>query len=582
MRRCVRLVHGLALALAVALGVCLPAQAQAIVGDVNGDGFVGAIDLQVVLTNWGQVVIPGDLSKGDVFADGFIGVSDLSGVLFNWGQGVIPTPGGDASVGMNLSEVAYFSREWVFVDAMKAHRKWVATDQDGSPFDTGQTVQLDANGWPTLQGIQAAQTLMFQGNGGFYPGGQYVCTYDGTGDIEIDFDASNVVKTPGRITFDVTPTNAGLRLRINSSSAVPNHVRNIKVWMPGFEGAASPFHPTFTQRLQPFGVIRFMDWQQTNGSNVVSWPSDRTTPSTASQDNNHGVALEHMIELCNELGADPWFCMPHKADDNYVTQFATTVLNNLDPGRKVYVEWSNEVWNSSFKQHQWVTQQSGASVFSTAWFQKWASEAANDFAIWHTVFAGSEDRIIRVAAGQAANVWVTKNLTDHLNDAQTGQPAYDAISCAAYFDHRHNTFNTNQTDVQIADDILDNAINVTIPNDYTGYYQDHGELAQQRTNELGRTIPLIAYEGGQHYTAGGFESNPLFGAFLAVQTRPMMYDAYSANLQAFDQAGGSLYVAYNYVGTQSKFGAWGHLQHQTEAAVDSPKFQALLDFANSP
>jgi hypothetical protein len=57
-----------------------------------------------------------------------------------------------------------------------------------------------------------------------------------------------------------------------------------------------------------------------------------------------------------------------------------------------------------------------------------------------------------------------------------------------------------------------------------------------------------------------------------------------ANLQAFDQGGGSLFVAYNYVGKQTKFGSWGHLQTQNESDAQSvaPKFRALLDFANSP
>jgi len=585
MRSCVRVIQ--ALALAVVMGAGTLVHAQTLPGDANQDGFVGVVDLQIILTNWNQLVTPGDLSRGDLFPDGLISASDLSAVLLNWGQGTIPTPGGDASIGMNLTEVSYFSREWVFVDAMKAHRKWVATDNDGNPFDTGQTVTLDANGWPILTGgVQAVQTLMFQGNGGFYPGGQYVCTYDGTGDIHIDFDASNVVKTPGRITFDVnSPSTAGLRLRINSSAAFPNHVRNIKVWMPGFENAPSPFHPDFISGLQPFGVIRFMDWQQTNGSGVVEW-ADRTTINTATQDNNFsGVALGHMIQLCNELGADPWFCMPHMASDDYVTQFATMVRDGdpangippLDTNLNIYVEWSNEVWNSQFGQHKWITQQTGSSVFSDAWFNKWASEAKNDFTIWSTVFTGSEDRLIRVAAGQAANVWVTRNLTDRLGDS------LDAISCAAYFDHRHNTFASNPDANVVADAILNNAINDTIPNDYAGYYQDHGDLAQELTNVLGRTIPLLAYEGGQHYTAGGFSNHPLFDAFIALQTRPLMYTAYTNNLEAFNQGGGSLYVAYNYVGAQTKYGSWGHLQYQNESTTTqvAPKYRALLDFSSN-
>ncbi len=582
MKRSVRVIRYLALA--AAMFCCVPAHAQPIQGDVNLDGFVGARDLQIVLTNWGQLVTPGDLSKGDIFPDGFIGLSDLSFLLTNWGQGTIPTPGGDSTVGINLSEVAYFSREWVFVDAVRTARRWVSTNPNGQPFDSGQTVVTDANGWPILQAGQAAQTLLLTTKAG-YPAGPYTVTFDGTGTLAFEFDATNVQPDgPNRMTFDVnTATKNGILMRITSSDPA-DHVRNIRVWMPGFENAPSSFHTTFIQRLQPFGVIRFMDWQQTNGSDLVQW-SDRTTTDTFSQDNNDGVALEYMIELCNELGADAWFCMPHMADDTFVTNFATMVRENLDPGLKVYVEWSNEVWNTSFPQHKWVTQESGVGTFGDLWFKKWANEAANDFAIWHSVFSTPTDqtaRIIRVAAGQQANVWVTKNLTDRLKDPVSGEFAYDAISCAAYFDHRRAPFDASTT----PQDIIDNAINVTIPNDYTRYYQNHGDLAQERTNQLGREILFLAYEGGQHYTVSGNTSLPYFQAFKDVQTYENpggngMYEAYLANLEAFDQAGGGLFMAYNYVGKPGPFGSWGHLQFQNETEAEAPKYRALLDFSGN-
>jgi hypothetical protein len=577
MRRHLRVIH--CVALAIAVFCCAPTQAQTIQGDLNNDGFVGALDLQIILTHWGQIVTPGDLSKGDVFPDGFVGLTDLSFLLINWGQGTIPTPGGDSSIGINLSEIAYHSREWVFVDAVRSARRWVSTDSDGVPFDTGLTVVTDANGWPILQAGQSAQTLLLTNKAG-YPAGQYTVTFDGTGTLAFEFDASNVQVTgPGTMTFDVNvASDNGILMRIVSSDPI-DHVRNIRVWLPGFSSAtASSFHPLFIQRLQPFGVIRFMDWQKINGSGQIEW-ADRTTTDTFSQDTDDGVALEYMIELCNELEADAWFCMPHQASDDYVTKFAEMVRENLNSELNIYVEWSNEVWNVSFPQHTWVSDQSGAGTFADNWFQTWADEAADDFAIWHTVFNGQTDRIIRVAAGQQANVWVTENLTDKLGNQ------YDAISCAAYFDHRHAPFNAGTT----VQDIIDNAINVTIPGDYTGYYQDHGELAQRLTNELGRPIPLLAYEGGQHYTAAGNTSLPYYQAFLDVQTyddpvQPDMYDAYTANLQAFDQAGGALFMAYNYVGRAGSFGAWGLLQFQNEAYLNqgvAPKYRAVLDFGSN-
>ena len=577
--------------LAIGLLCCTPnaAKAQAIEGDLNDDGFVGAQDLQIILSNWGQIVPIGEKSRGDLFPDGFVGLTDLSFLLLSWGQGTIPTPGGDASLGMNLSEIAYFSRELVFVDAVKSARRWVRTNPNGQPFDTGGTVVTDANGWPILQPGQSAQTILLSDKPANYPAGTYTVTFDGSGTLEFDFDASNAQVTgSGTMTFNVgTATDNGILMRIETSNPA-NHVRNIRVWMPGYDAnSPSSFHPDFTSKLAPFGVIRFMDWQQTNGSNVVEF-EDMSNGKTFSLDNGDGVALKYMIELCNQLDADAWFCMPHKASDAFVTQFATAVrdgLPNADPDlaipaleaeRKIYVEWSNEVWNVSFPQQKWVTQQSGAKVFADAWFEKWAEEAKKDFDIWAGIFAANPNRLIRVAAGQQANVWVTRRLTEEL-DAISGD--FDAIACGAYFDERHAPFNASTT----PQDIIDNAYYETIPNTFAGQYQNHGDLAQQLTNNMGKTIPLLAYEGGQHYTVHGNSSRPYFQAFKDVQTyehpvQPDMYDAYTLNLEAFNNGGGSLYMAYSFVSKPGPFGAWGHLQFQNETGTQAPKYRALLDF----
>ncbi|MEZ6191447.1 MAG: hypothetical protein R3C45_09175 [Phycisphaerales bacterium] len=60
-------------------------------GDLNGDGFVGITDLNIVLGVWNQNVTPGDLLAGDPSGDGFVGIDDLNTVLGNWNAGVPPT-----------------------------------------------------------------------------------------------------------------------------------------------------------------------------------------------------------------------------------------------------------------------------------------------------------------------------------------------------------------------------------------------------------------------------------------------------------------------------------------------------------
>ena len=72
-------------------------QGSAIPGDLNGDGFVGLDDLDIILNHWNQTVTLGDPLQGDVTGpggspDGFVGLDDLDVLLNNWNAGTPPAP----------------------------------------------------------------------------------------------------------------------------------------------------------------------------------------------------------------------------------------------------------------------------------------------------------------------------------------------------------------------------------------------------------------------------------------------------------------------------------------------------------
>lgn len=61
-------------------------------GDLNGDGFVGIDDLNIILGSWNQTVPPGN-PLADPSGDGFVGIEDLNVVLGAWNTGVPPAAG---------------------------------------------------------------------------------------------------------------------------------------------------------------------------------------------------------------------------------------------------------------------------------------------------------------------------------------------------------------------------------------------------------------------------------------------------------------------------------------------------------
>ncbi len=60
-------------------------------GDLDGDGFVGLDDLNLILDHWNQTVAARDPLKGDPSGDGYVGLDDLDMVLNNWNAGTPPT-----------------------------------------------------------------------------------------------------------------------------------------------------------------------------------------------------------------------------------------------------------------------------------------------------------------------------------------------------------------------------------------------------------------------------------------------------------------------------------------------------------
>ncbi|MEZ4950169.1 MAG: hypothetical protein R2784_12380 [Saprospiraceae bacterium] len=64
-----------------------------------------------------------------------------------------------------------------------------------------------------------------------------------------------------------------------------------------------------------------MDWLKTNHSPVQSW-SERTPANYFTQTVESGTSGIH-IELSNLMKKDPWICVPHLADDNYIFEIYT-------------------------------------------------------------------------------------------------------------------------------------------------------------------------------------------------------------------------------------------------------------------
>lgn len=468
-------------------------------------------------------------------------------------------------VGMNISGVIDWSSQIVFVDVHKASRPWMKSQSDL------EAVARDERGNLRLAEGQQLEIYMLTLEGPYQPAGEYTATWKGSGDVSMGrfiVDGEPDV-SPGRIRAKVTPRAGALVMSILGKDP-QDPPRDIHVWMPGFENAKDPFYPPFLERLKPFGVLRFMDMGQTNNNPLVQWTA-RPKLEDARYSTERGVPIEVMVDLANRLQANPWFCVPHQADDVYVREFARLVRQRLDPKLTAYVEYSNEVWNGIFAQAGYAAGKGRELGLSQNAFQAqlryYSQRSVEIFDIWETEMG--RDRIIRVMSAQAANPWTSEQVLEW----KDAHEKTDVLAIAPYFGGGFG--DPSRQEETAALDV--NALLDRLETEIDTENRDMIRAQKKVADRFG--VSLVAYEGGQHLVGhGGAENNQkLTDLFIAANRSPRMYGLYRKYLNHWFSEGGGLFVAFSNVGQPSKWGSWGALEWQDQPLDQAPKYRALVD-----
>ncbi|MAT54964.1 MAG: hypothetical protein CMN32_10835 [Saprospirales bacterium] len=494
-------------------------------------------------------------------------------------------------VGTNLAGPVDWGSEYPFVNIMKYAREWITHNNawiggGQNLWDTGvlDQIPLDEDGYPLylpvdLPGQEAPQIVRtVWANTEALPEGTYVVLWDGTGDLDVWGDATLISESPGRLEFELQYSGDLFALEIYESQP-GDHVRNIRVLMPGTESSyqTQPWEPNWLQKLEPFNALRFMDWGYTNNSDMRHW-DQRTLPTDYTWTQKSGVPYEQWIELCNLKKADAWICVPHAADDEYVTNLATLFRDQLDPDLKIYVEYSNEVWNWIFDQAHYGLDSLDQNL---PWPERLAPRIGHVMQIWTDVFSGQTDRLERVLAvqhgwydiGRRIFLQLETEFMDHL---------IDAISPAAYMGLDNDYISANWGTATTGQEVLDHAAGFTFdPAEYAmqGWYQ-YSQLAAQNGKRL------LFYEGGQHFTPSPFGTvQPYCDALVECQTLPGMYDLYNQLFDTLrtlsDQE--MLFMNFSFISpTNCQYGSWGILQDQFDEQPpydNAPKYRAVTEAA---
>ena len=178
--------------------------------------------------------------------------------------------GGRSQVNLNFLQIG---GDYPFLNCMKTAQSWSFIDNSGPPDPS----TLDSNGYPISISHGGVYTVFFVPLQAARPG-NYVITWNGNGTIFCGMSNTPVsgsktsTNGSGRYVFSTTDSRFAVGIQ-----AIGNpYITNLQVFHVNDEAALNAgqvFGAMFKQRLAEanFGVIRFLNWQSGNTTNVTTW-----------------------------------------------------------------------------------------------------------------------------------------------------------------------------------------------------------------------------------------------------------------------------------------------------------------------
>jgi len=534
-------------------------------------------------------------------------------------------------LGINVGSMGKLSTSIPFTDIFKISRGWFTSCEYDwrakRPIDPGcvakkslnsqeqDRLDLDGNGWvrslPTPQDDPIFTSVTSTWDlSEYFPGGRYVVLYDGEGKMKISGDLRMGYQRPGHIEFDLLSPKRNLKLQITQTDPRRNgnYIRNIRIVPKKNEHdyMRRVFNPDYIARIRPLHVLRFMPWTNPRANVAVEW-NQRAGIGEAQYTGDRGVPAERMVDLANAINAAPWLSVPYKASDDYIRQYARMVKKRLRKNQTVYVEYSNEVWNSIFPAATYAARKADSLwkfpypkvaagkrrvLLSANWYAKRSVEMCK---IWKNEFGSQRSRVKCVLGSLNSVPWVGKEILDcPLWKEAGGCGRYvDAYGIGPYFgDYIAKKENratvkswTKDADggkARLFQEILHGGMLKKSPQGGAMALVRDQIYANKKLADKYR-LELIAYEAGQHlirYDPPHTVKDPaVLNLFMSAQKDPRMRQAYQQYLNTWAQGGGGLLLHFYGIGEPEPKNFFGMLDHLQQPST--PKYQALMDYLGS-
>ena len=421
------------------------------------------------------------------------------------------------SIGVNLDGLVDWSASVPYVNLVRQSRDWgspIAPWIDNTTFDP-------ITGWPT------SDFGMVLVSDAYDIGGRYILVAKGNSDVRLSirFEGHIENKTYDLATNTLSatvfiPQNTSDMMLSFTNTTGPG-LQNVSLFQLDYDTTAKYDITNLTlAHLSRFSIIRFMDWTNTNENHDVNW--NYTTPLRwpryRAPYHNPWDTIPMIINRLNTT-TDVWLNMPFNATDAYILNVARLMLQQLKSSTNIYVEFSNEVWNTAFQQGKDNIRIANDSVYNHGdplhlnydncsnpyyWaFRRTAYQIKRISDLFKTIFGpeniGLWKRVRPILAGQAVNIIVLMNSLDYLN-AVHGPPSsfIHGIAIAPYFGlGEYQRWSNLTTDQVLAG--LNSSIQEFLPENG---WSRQAPLGVHATYAAWYGLTVYGYEGGPDMIAG--------------------------------------------------------------------------------
>jgi len=264
------------------------------------------------------------------------GIVSIAGAAATAVAVAVFTPDPKPQMGINTNFVREYVSALPFADVAKQGGNWFKADANGRIASPKELALINKQGYPLERAVMRVLTGEYR-----WPEGEWELVGD-----NVSLVGPGVVAREGNMW-----TLSGDR---SVSIFANGPISQAELWMPGQKG--NLFNEDHIRILRgEISVIRTgPDWSETN-----QWFRNGST-----KDASHTWAerpLRHFSRwnvvpweihalYANELDCDLWINIPHLTSEVYVRSLARLLKNTLEPGRRLIVEYSNEIWNEGFPQ----------------------------------------------------------------------------------------------------------------------------------------------------------------------------------------------------------------------------------------